>query len=445
MAARRRARPRDAALVGACSARSRRSSAGTTAIVDHHESPERDRGQPRRDRRRLRRGRRAGRVLPTASPTATAPTAPRRGLAENERFLRGGGRGLRRRRTPRSRCSRRHARGRGRPRRRPRRRRAHPRRRGTPIDATPRARLARLTADDWLLVHCVHLDRRTLPGTIAHNPRSNMNNAVGYARPARFAEPGRARHRRHRRRHARGVPPRLRPACARTTSTADARRRVDVARRPASGWCPRPRDDRVTWSLRTPMEPWHLAFTPGVRAARRRGRRRGRARRRRGRPGSTPTRSGPRPPSRPRRLFHAAADEPTDGDAASRLYLQDAHPIREAWRYAQYAEARGLRRRVAGREPARARGHGAMAAFAAVTERIKVGSGVVDMLDPQPGPPRGHLLDARRPRPGPGDPRHRRVVGPAGGEGRHRSRAKPLHGDARDRRPRCGRCSPTRP
>ena len=29
----------------------------------------------------------------------------------------------------------------------------------------------------------MHLDE-PLPGTIAHNPRSNMNNAVGYARPS---------------------------------------------------------------------------------------------------------------------------------------------------------------------------------------------------------------------------------------------------------------------
>ena len=29
----------------------------------------------------------------------------------------------------------------------------------------------------------------TLPGTIAHNPRSNMNNAVGYARPAARPNP----------------------------------------------------------------------------------------------------------------------------------------------------------------------------------------------------------------------------------------------------------------
>ena len=49
-------------------------------------------------------------------------------------------------------------------------------------------RLADLAADDWLIVHCVHLDR-PLPGTIAHNPRSNMNNAVGYARPAERPNP----------------------------------------------------------------------------------------------------------------------------------------------------------------------------------------------------------------------------------------------------------------
>ena len=31
-------------------------------------------------------------------------------------------------------------------------------------------------------MHCVYLDR-PLKGTIAHNPRSNMNNSVGYATP----------------------------------------------------------------------------------------------------------------------------------------------------------------------------------------------------------------------------------------------------------------------
>ena len=47
-----------------------------------------------------------------------------------------------------------------------------------------------LATDDWLLVHGVHLhDDHGLAGTFVHNPRSNMNNSVGYARPARFANP----------------------------------------------------------------------------------------------------------------------------------------------------------------------------------------------------------------------------------------------------------------
>ena len=56
------------------------------------------------------------------------------------------------------------------------------------VDRDAGARLADLARDDWLLVHCVHLDR-DLPGTIAHNPRSNMNNGVGYARPAARPNP----------------------------------------------------------------------------------------------------------------------------------------------------------------------------------------------------------------------------------------------------------------
>ena len=157
---------------------------GTTAIIDHHESPAAIEG--------------------TLSVIADAcaevgvrvvsaygvtdrhgPDGARRGLAENERFLRDGGTGHGRAST------RLHlqddtlaaAAARGGPRRRrPRpRRRGHRRRRRR----RPPGRLAR---DDWLLVHCVHLDR-DLPGTIAHNPRSNMNNGVGYARPAARPNP----------------------------------------------------------------------------------------------------------------------------------------------------------------------------------------------------------------------------------------------------------------
>lgn len=50
-------------------------------------------------------------------------------------------------------------------------------------DAEAGARLEKYAQDNWLLVHAVHLDR-PLKGVIAHNPRSNMFNSVGYARPA---------------------------------------------------------------------------------------------------------------------------------------------------------------------------------------------------------------------------------------------------------------------
>ena len=57
-----------------------------------------------------------------------------------------------------------------------------------PPDADAAMRLAGLTDERWLLIHGVHLqDDHGLRGTVVHNPRSNMNNAVGYADPVRFA------------------------------------------------------------------------------------------------------------------------------------------------------------------------------------------------------------------------------------------------------------------
>jgi cytosine/adenosine deaminase-related metal-dependent hydrolase len=56
------------------------------------------------------------------------------------------------------------------------------------VDADAATRLDGFTTEAWLLAHCVHLaDDAPLLGTIAHNPRSNTGNGVGYARPARFA------------------------------------------------------------------------------------------------------------------------------------------------------------------------------------------------------------------------------------------------------------------
>ncbi len=132
-------------------------------------------------------------------------------------------------------------------------------------DVASEARLRDLSRDDWLLAHCVHLtDDAGLRGTIAHNPRSNMNNAVGYARPTRFANPvvlG-----------SDGIG----ASMVDEFQIAYARlREHDVSETPATAWgwieagwrlVPEARTDRVTWSYDGVADPWRLAFTPGVRA-----------------------------------------------------------------------------------------------------------------------------------------------------------------------------------
>jgi 5,10-methylenetetrahydromethanopterin reductase len=60
------------------------------------------------------------------------------------------------------------------------------------------------------------------------------------------------------------------------------------------------------------------------------------------------------------------------------LYLQDAHPIREGMRYAQMAEERGFEAVWQAESRLVREATVPMAAYAAVTERIKVGSGVVN-------------------------------------------------------------------
>jgi 5,10-methylenetetrahydromethanopterin reductase len=60
------------------------------------------------------------------------------------------------------------------------------------------------------------------------------------------------------------------------------------------------------------------------------------------------------------------------------LYLQDKHPIREGMEYARYAEARGFEAVWQAESRLVRDAIVPMAAFAAVTERIKVGSGVIN-------------------------------------------------------------------
>jgi hypothetical protein len=133
-----------------------------------------------------------------------------------------------------------------------------------PDDANAASRLDGLSTDDWLLIHGVHLsDDHGLRGTIVHNPRSNMNNAVGYARPTRFANPV-----------ALGTDGIGADMVAEFQLAFVAARAHDVTFSPDTAWSwlahgwelfPDAEADRVTWSY-SPMEPWHLAYTPTVRA-----------------------------------------------------------------------------------------------------------------------------------------------------------------------------------
>ena len=125
------------------------------------------------------------------------------------------------------------------------------------------SRLEKLAQDDWLLVHCVHLDRN-LRGTIAHNPRSNMNNGVGYARPALRSN-----------RIILGTDGIGADMLEEMRLAYVAYRADDVTLSPDLAWSwlkngyvfiPECRDDQVTWSYDHSDSPWHVAFTPGIRA-----------------------------------------------------------------------------------------------------------------------------------------------------------------------------------
>jgi len=132
-----------------------------------------------------------------------------------------------------------------------------------PGDADAPQRLAGLTRDGWLLAHGVHLrDDHGLRGTVLHNPRSNLNNAVGYADPRRFDNPV-----------ALGTDGIGGNVVEEFRLAYVLHRSVDVTATPETAWAwletgrdlvPEARDDEVTWSY-DPMDPWHVAFTPGIR------------------------------------------------------------------------------------------------------------------------------------------------------------------------------------
>jgi hypothetical protein len=123
-----------------------------------------------------------------------------------------------------------------------------------------------LAGPDWLLAHCVNLPEDPgLPGTIAHNPRSNLNNAVGYANPSRFQN-----------RIVLGSDGIGAAMLEEFQIAYVCHRAIDVTASPETAWgwlengshlVPEAGDDVVTWSY-DPMEPWHVAFTPGIRPLR---------------------------------------------------------------------------------------------------------------------------------------------------------------------------------
>ena len=233
---------------------------GTTAIVDHHESPNAIEGSLSAIADACAEV--GVRVVCAYGVTDRhGADGARLGLEENERFLRGGGRGL----------VGVHA--------------AFTCEQGTleaarglaadlgvgvhihvaegPGDADAPQRLAGMTRDDWLLAHCIYMpDDHGLRGMVLHNPRSNMNNSVAYGRPARFANP-----------IALGTDGIGGNMIEEFRLAYVKHRETDVLASPETAWSwlengwrlvPEARDDRVTWSYR-PMDPWHLAFTPGAR------------------------------------------------------------------------------------------------------------------------------------------------------------------------------------
>ncbi len=256
---------------------------GTTAIIDHHESPNAIEGSLDviaqacaevgvrvlttygvTDRHTS-----SGLIAVEGQPSASSATRParmtdaaRRGLAENERFIKAGGHGMVgihaaftcSTETLEAAADMASHLGVG----------VHVHVSEGPGDADAGARLESLAQDDWLLVHCVHLDR-DLPGTIAHNARSNMNNAVGYAAPA--TRPNRI---------VLGTDGIGADMLEEFRLSYARLRESDVRQTPDTVWSwlengwdlmPEAKTDTVTWNY-DPVEAWHIAFSPGVRARR---------------------------------------------------------------------------------------------------------------------------------------------------------------------------------
>lgn len=131
-----------------------------------------------------------------------------------------------------------------------------------PDDVDAGQRLESLSTDEWLLVHAVHLDR-PLKGFIAHNPRSNMNNSVGYGKPARWENDV-----------VLGTDGIGADMLEEARLAYVRLREDDLCETPDTVWkwlkngekfFPEVVNDKVTWSYDNVDSAWHVAFTPGIR------------------------------------------------------------------------------------------------------------------------------------------------------------------------------------
>lgn len=247
---------------------------GTTCIIDHHESPNAiDGSLDTIARACLDVGVRVnasygvtdrwvdGKQASKVSPLVPMSPGAKRGLAENDQFLRAGNRGMvgvhaaftcgDETLQAAAELATKHNVG------------VHIHVAEDRADVQAGARLEALAKDDWLLVHAVHLDRE-LRGRIVHNPRSNMNNSVGYGAPSKRTNKvllGTDGIGSDMLEEARLAYARLREFDL--TETPDT-----VASWLRNGYelFPEALQDEVTWSYDHAESPWHVAFTPGMRA-----------------------------------------------------------------------------------------------------------------------------------------------------------------------------------